>query len=398
MRDEAGQRGVLLRLVSLASDNVKKLATAMSRLQVMRSPNSRQQVLDWVTERNPDFHPSRSNRDLEEITSFIRACKTDDESFDLLLEAIEMYSPGDDPDLSELKKLVNELLPRAALTKEEFKGFLALKPDTIVGRDKLAVGIRKALPAEASREGRDLNPANAREAMLLILDAPSPTEGLRRLLRFVNWLADSAAVLCDDPSIAGQLRELGGRVGRAHGVSTPQVSEEDTGADSRLAEQRSGSPEPANPGESEHAEREVIGPERPQYLVGDNDIAPATLSSHERALRELGDALERIVPRIFRDPRIRRRELAAANKALGSLDPLMTALRAAAEEETHQPIRDDLWQLDDNLRRHHQAVSQELAALAGVRSERAARSPCDRLADEAVDLLDAGRQAIDHVT
>jgi|SRR6266568_1237666 len=121
MQDGADQQGVLLRLVSLPPDDVRKLAEAMSDMPVMSSPNGRQQVFDLVKQRNRAFRPRRSDRDIQEITNFIDACRRDDESFDLLLDVIETYTPRDDPKLHELKDLVDTLLPRALLTKGELR-------------------------------------------------------------------------------------------------------------------------------------------------------------------------------------------------------------------------------------------------------------------------------------
>jgi hypothetical protein len=74
------------------------------------------------------------------------------------------------------------------------------------------------------------------------------------------------------------------------------------------------------------------------HAVKDEDVAaPPVLSLQERQLRALAEALRRVTPRIFHDPRFRVERLAAANTMLQSVDPLIKALSAAAEEETRQP-------------------------------------------------------------
>jgi len=201
---------------------VRKIANAMADVAAMRNPDLRQQVLTWVKQRNRAFDPRRSNRDLEEITNFIVACRDDDESFDLLLEAIELYTASDDPRLLDLQELVDTLLPRAALTKGELRELLALEPGQVAKPKQLATGIRRVRPEPASRESRDIRPGDVREAALFLLDAPSAEKGLARLLRFVDWLAHVASVMGDSPDspLPGQLRDWAERVGRAHGLPT----------------------------------------------------------------------------------------------------------------------------------------------------------------------------------
>src|SRR5215471_3206790 len=300
MGDEAGQRGVLLRLVSLTGDDIRSLADAMFAVQVMRSPNGRQQVLEFVKKRNHAFNPPRSPIDMEEINNFIAACRADDESFDLLLEAIETNTPRDDLDLHRLRKLVKELLPRALVTGKELRDLLALKPGTDVVPGQLAVLMEKAIYGHARNGDCGREPADIREAMLLLLDAHSPEEGLRRLLRFADWLAELASVTGNDPSIAGRLRGLAVRVGRAHGMTpeqwqipleataqdiadaasatgAQQTSAEDAGTCDPLPERQSqateGSAGLKNRG---RATRAGQSREERRYLVGDNDSALIT--------------------------------------------------------------------------------------------------------------------------
>ena len=419
MGDEAGQRGVLPRLVSLTGDEIESLTDAMVAVPVMGSPNGRQQVLKFVKKRNRAFNPRRSDVDREEVNNFIVACRADDGSFDLLLEAIGTWASHDDPDLYCLKKLAAKLLPHALVTGRELGELLALKPGMGAGPGQLAVGMRKAIYGQVGNEDCDLEPADVREAMLLLLDDPSPEEGLRRLLRFVDWLAELASFAGDDPSMAGRLHELAVRVGRAHGMppaewrmpvettrqdvsdaaSAQETSAEDVVTSDGSVEQRSEvAGRSAGLKNRERVARAAEGREERRYLVGDNDSALATLSPHERSLRDLGNAFKRVQPRIFRDPRTRRRELGTAKKALESVGPLVAALGEAAREESEQRKREDLQQLEDDLRRHLEAMSDELAALYPVRSPRAARKPCDRLASEAAEFLDTGAEAIRHMT
>jgi hypothetical protein len=213
------QDGVVLGLVWPAADSVRRIADAMADVAAMRAPDLRQQVLTWVKRGNRAFDPRRSNRDLEEITNFIVACRDDDESFDLLLEAIELYSASDDPKLLELQELVDTLLPRAALTKGELRELLALEPGRVAKPKQLVAGIRRVRPEPASRESRDIHPGDVREAVLFLLDAPSAEKGLARLLRFVDWLARLASLMDESP-LPGQLRDWAERVGRAHGLET----------------------------------------------------------------------------------------------------------------------------------------------------------------------------------
>jgi Alpha/beta hydrolase family len=136
-----------------------------------------------------------------------------------------------------------------------------------------------------------------------------------------------------------------------------------------------------------------------RYLapLGD-EASTGTFSPYEASLQTLEKALDRIVPAIFRDPRISAAVLNAASAALVSLDPLVEALRAAAEAETQQRPRFELQKLDGSLRRHQAAISQKLSALHNVRSETAAEPLCHDLAVERAGLLAIGAQAIRQVT
>jgi TIR domain len=120
-----------------------------------------------------------------------------------------------------------------------------------------------------------------------------------------------------------------------------------------------------------------------------------TLNERRRAVEE---ALARVVPWVFRDPRIAVERLAKAKTALLSLDPLIADWSAVAMQETGQPMAYDLQQLDYALRIRQTAVAQKLSALEIVRTEDDAMQPCADLAEEATGLLDACTQAILYVT
>lgn len=215
------QDRVLLGLVCPKPDLIKALADAMYELQAMRSPNRRQQVLEWVRARDRAFDPPRSDRDMVEIKNFIIACGADDESFDLLLEAIEVFTPDDDPNLLRLKDMVNRLLLRSALKKSELRELLALEPDEIVTTDQLGIGIERARPALIAHSGGGSTPGCVREAALLLLNGRATEEGLCPLLRFVEWLADLAPLICDSPDSSKErhLRDWAERVSSAHGLT-----------------------------------------------------------------------------------------------------------------------------------------------------------------------------------
>ncbi len=178
MEDGADQDKVLLGLVWPEGPVVEALAEAMHDVQVMRDPQRRQEVLSFVTRRNRAFNPYRNASDNQEIKNFIIASGADDESFDLLLDAIRTYSPRDDPDFSRLEKVVNGLLPRAALTKGELSELLALEPDKIAWADLLAAGMQRALTADfIGRQGREVNPGSVREVALFLLNATPHRRG-----------------------------------------------------------------------------------------------------------------------------------------------------------------------------------------------------------------------------
>ena len=198
---------------------------------------------------------------------------------------------------------------------------------------------------------------NARKAMHLLLDNPSPEVGLRRLLRFADWLAEFASVAEHDPSIARRLRELAVHVGRAHGMlpeqwqvsieATPQdtvdaatqtglqqPSREDAGGRGGSPYQRPEVAEhPAGLGIHERATGVEKGQKTRRYLGGDNDGVLITLSPYERSLRDLDNTLKRIKPNIFQDPRIKSTELNDAKTALESVNPLVAGGRGGGGAE-----------------------------------------------------------------
>jgi hypothetical protein len=144
--------------------------------------------------------------------------------------------------------------------------------------------------------------------------------------------------------------------------------------------------------------RDAARRERPLRSVPDKELAPVDMTLNERRLQALDDAMERVTPSIFRDPRISAQRLAAAKTALLAVDPLIDRLSTTAENETRQPKRHELQQLDFILRNHRKAVTQKLTALDQVRSERAAIQLCSDLAEEATGLITACAQAIRQVT
>jgi hypothetical protein len=139
--------------------------------------------------------------------------------------------------------------------------------------------------------------------------------------------------------------------------------------------------------------------DRPTHLrsAGRKRSAAVSLTLNERRLQALEEALGRVVPTIFRDPRITVERLYKANTALLSVDPFIEAFSAAAMKETKQPMRHELQQLDHVLRKQRMAVSQKLSALEKVGSEGAAVKLCDDLAKEAAGLFGAYAQAIRYV-
>jgi hypothetical protein len=145
--------------------------------------------------------------------------------------------------------------------------------------------------------------------------------------------------------------------------------------------------------------RGASDPARRRYLTADGDVPPvATPNPHQWRLDALAQALDRIAPGIFRDPRISAEALSAASTALLSISPLVEALTVAAGRETLPQARFELQQLDGSLRRHYMAVAQKLAALNEVALETVAEPLCRDLATERVALITAGTRAILRVT
>ena len=211
-----GERdGVLTGLRFMPPERLSELADVMLEIQTLQSPNGRQAVYALTRQWHPGFKPERSNVDHEEVSNFILACQGDDASFDYLLEAISTRAAGD-PDLSVLLDRVETLLPRAALTKGELRGLLALDPDRVAPGQLLAAGMRQACP-DWSDPGRYRLAANVREAVLLLLDASSADAGLRRALCFATWMADLAHVA--GPAVESGLRAWVSGVADAHGLT-----------------------------------------------------------------------------------------------------------------------------------------------------------------------------------
>jgi Caspase domain len=132
-----------------------------------------------------------------------------------------------------------------------------------------------------------------------------------------------------------------------------------------------------------------------RYLVA--PPAPPVHPYHEH-LQATSQALCRIVPRIFRDPRISTEALDAASAALGSLRPLIEAITTRASQETRPSARFELQRLGGRLRRHRAEVSRELTDLRQISSESAAEPLCHALAEDRVALLSVAAEAVRRVT
>ena len=145
--------------------------------------------------------------------------------------------------------------------------------------------------------------------------------------------------------------------------------------------------------------RAVSRMNRRRYLTAEGVVPPAaTPNPHQWRLDALALALDRIVPGIFRDPRISAEALSAASTALLSISPFVDAVTAAVGKETLPQSRFELQQLDGKLRRHYVAVTQKLAALNEVGSETAAELPCRDLVAERVALITLSTQAALRIT
>jgi hypothetical protein len=189
---------VLTGLSFLSAEGKRDLVDAMLNIQVMRWPQERQQILDEITQNNPDFQPERSAVDHIEVLNFIEACRNDEESFDLLLDAIEMRAGEGDMSLEMLHEVVLAMLPRSGLLKSELRDLLALEPDSVITGAGLTPGLRLTWPEwSASHVSGGARPKDVREAVLLLLNASDAGAGLRRVLRFAGWLAEFAAVMGD---------------------------------------------------------------------------------------------------------------------------------------------------------------------------------------------------------
>ena len=68
---------------------------------------------------NPDFQLEHSAVDRIEVLNFIEACRNDEESFDLLLDAIKFLAGEGDTSLETLHEVVLATLPRSGLLKSE---------------------------------------------------------------------------------------------------------------------------------------------------------------------------------------------------------------------------------------------------------------------------------------
>lgn len=145
------------------------------------------------------------------------------------------------------------------------------------------------------------------------------------------------------------------------------------------------------------AAREADRRARVQSVHG-KESASVDLTLNERRVRALGDALRRIVPGIFSDPRISAQRLGSANDALRAAAQIAGALHAAAMAERQQPRRSELGQLDLALRKNQEQVAQTLSELERVGSQTEASRPCAVLAEHAAALTAAYARAIHCVT
>jgi pimeloyl-ACP methyl ester carboxylesterase len=138
---------------------------------------------------------------------------------------------------------------------------------------------------------------------------------------------------------------------------------------------------------------------RQRYLAIDFEAPPAqTANAYHLQLRALEQALDRVVPGAFRDPRIGTEAVSAASAALRSVRPLVDAVTATAEEEMQPSERFELQRLDGTLRRQYAGVSDRLTALTDVAREADAEPVCRHLKAEGVALIATGAQAISRVT
>lgn len=131
--------------------------------------------------------------------------------------------------------------------------------------------------------------------------------------------------------------------------------------------------------------------------VRNGTTATVSLTINERRVRDLEDALARVAPTVFDDPRIAVERLGKAKTALRSIAPLVEAVSVAAARETRQPRGYELQQLEHALLERRTAVAQNLSALGKVRSAGEAKPLCDDLVEEAAMLVHACVQAIQHV-
>jgi pimeloyl-ACP methyl ester carboxylesterase len=138
---------------------------------------------------------------------------------------------------------------------------------------------------------------------------------------------------------------------------------------------------------------------RQRYLSTDFDDLPVpTANAYHSSLRVLKQALDRVVPGAFRDPRISAEAMSAASAALRSVRPLVVALTATAAGETQPSERFELQRLDGALRRQYAGVADKLTALTGAADEADAEPLCRDLAAAGAGLIAAGSQAISRVT
>lgn len=172
---------VLLGAWSLAPAQLSALAEVL-RATALGDRDARQGVLDRL---GASFDPPRSARDREDILNVVTEALAQDAVFDRLLDEVEALGP-DDPAYLRLTELVATMLPRSPLRRRELAGLLAIDLQPPPSPSQLAVGVRTAWPELAA-------PAppvpDIRMAALVLLNVMDLDAGLRRLVRFVQWLA-----------------------------------------------------------------------------------------------------------------------------------------------------------------------------------------------------------------
>lgn len=138
----------------------------------------------------------------------------------------------------------------------------------------------------------------------------------------------------------------------------------------------------------------ALGVIRPARSVDDKYTTGMTAADQRPEINVLRKALQEITPDIFLDSRIKAEKLREAAAALSSVESIVIVLSARASAEIRQPSRNDLQQLEHELKKNLAAVSRELSAMSHIKSENDAVQPHQDLAAAATGLLAALSQAI----